>query len=634
MRLRTIWAAVGAAVTLLAGLDVPAAAVSAAARTQAQALGPRLGLIAVQQTVTIPEAGNRPGIVDPDVWITSYGSAFRLDVQRAGYADPVTVMQIISTPDGAGSRALPGSVLDGWNGLKDFIDFTLTNAHGKVVVSRQITFCPDDPNVERAIPASPATDQYPAECGSFDPFPLGEVWGLPQGWAVDSFASVLGAPGPVMLVLATGKYRAAVSIAPQYRTLFGVGARAATATVGIDVVDAKNCSPAACATARPNDAAGPAGAVLSTLPSVPTMTRPPQAALPQLTALPSWGIATSSQSGHDWLDFGATVWVGGNAPLDVEGSTSPGSPLLAAYQYFWQNGEVIGRAQVGSMGFDSQKGHNHWHFEQFAQYQLLTANQELAVRSQKVGFCIAPSDAVDLLLPDATWQPSNIGLAGQCGLPGALWVQEYLPVGWGDTYDQSKAGQAFDITSLPNGVYYIEIIADPLHQLYELSTVGNISLRAVISAERRAIARSARQPGTASTPKARLTGTPGVRTPERAARSLFTCCAARPGRSGRRHHRDVTPQVDRSLALIVSTPCRSSSRATSRPDRSNNSPNSWLPSVIYMRAAFCSLRQRSDDQGHEMTTPNLDAAEIACSPVQRWWARMTIKRYKEPAEIN
>lgn len=210
------------------------------------------------------------------------------------------------------------------------------------------------------------------------------------------------------------------------------------------------------------------------------MAQPPQAALPQLTALPSWGIATSSQSGHDWLNFGATVWVGGNAPLDVEGFHVAGSPLMVAYQYFWQDGKVIGRAQVGTMGFDGQNGHSHWHFEQFAQYQLLTANTQLAVRSQKVGFCIAPTDGVDLLLPSATWQPTYIGLTGQCGKPGALWVQEYLPVGWGDTYDQSKAGQAFDITSLPNGIYYIEIIANPLHELYELSTTSSASLREVI----------------------------------------------------------------------------------------------------------------------------------------------------------
>ena len=36
-----------------------------------------------------------------------------------------------------------------------------------------------------------------------------------------------------------------------------------------------------------------------------------------------------------------------------------------------------------------------------------------------------------------------------------------MPVGWGDTYFQFVAGQAFDITSVPNGTYYIEVGAVP-----------------------------------------------------------------------------------------------------------------------------------------------------------------------------
>jgi hypothetical protein len=471
---RTLLAAVGATVMLVAALAAPAAT-AAPVRSVVPSVvpGPHLGLIAVQQVVTIPKIGNQPVLVDPDTWVASYGSGFRLDVQRANYTAPVTVKQIITTPHGAEERRLPVSVVaNDWNGLNGFLHFTLSNARGKVVISRQITFCPGE-NSERAIPASAASDPYPAECGSFDPFPLGEVWGLPQGWAADPFESLSGGLGP--LNLAIGKYRATVSIAPQYRTLFGVSAGSATATVGIDVVNEsvadRTAGPAQSGTARPAGAA---------LPTMRTMTHPPRAALPQLTALPAWGISTSSQTGHDLLDFGATVWVGGDAPLDVEGFHVAGSSLMAAYQYFWRDGKVIGQARVGTMGYYPQPGYENWHFQQFAQYQLLGANKKLVVRSHKLGFCIAPTDGIDMLIPGSTWLPPLVGLAGQCGTPGALWVQEYLPVGWGDTYDQSKPGQAFDITSLPNGVYYIEIIANPQHKLYELSAVGNISLRKVI----------------------------------------------------------------------------------------------------------------------------------------------------------
>jgi hypothetical protein len=211
------------------------------------------------------------------------------------------------------------------------------------------------------------------------------------------------------------------------------------------------------------------------------MSHPPQAALPDLVAQPSWGIFTNrGGSGRDLLSFGATVWVAGNSPLDVEGFRVGGSPVMQAYQYFWRNGHVIGRVRAGTMGFDSQKGHHHWHFQQFAAYRLLNASKKVAVRSHKVGFCIFPSDPVDLLLPRAEWQPTSTRPTGQCGSPTALWVQEMLPLGWGDTYFQFVAGQSFDITNLPNGTYYIEVIANPLHVLRETTTSNDISLRKVI----------------------------------------------------------------------------------------------------------------------------------------------------------
>ena len=43
-----------------------------------------------------------------------------------------------------------------------------------------------------------------------------------------------------------------------------------------------------------------------------------------------------------------------------------------------------------------------------------------------------------------------------------------MPAGWGDTYLQSIAGQAFSIIRVHNGTYYFEITANPQHVLCEL----------------------------------------------------------------------------------------------------------------------------------------------------------------------
>jgi Lysyl oxidase len=121
--------------------------------------------------------------------------------------------------------------------------------------------------------------------------------------------------------------------------------------------------------------------------------------------------------------------------------------------------------------------------EQFAQYSLLNADETEAVRSQKQSFCLAPTDAIDLTIPTADWNPPFYGqdaLSTVCGGGGAIWIREVLPVGWGDTYYQYVAGQSFDITHLPNGKYWVQVTANPTGLMVETTMDNNVSLRRVI----------------------------------------------------------------------------------------------------------------------------------------------------------
>jgi hypothetical protein len=405
------------------------------------------------------------------VWVASLGSPLEFDVQRVTYLQPVTIRQVIHLPGGGTRiRDLPSSLLDGFNGLRDFVRLTVTNSKGTVVARERAGFCPDF-NPERATVDSATTSPYPQFCAS-DPFQKADVWGIAKGWAVDPFGGFGFGPG---LRLALGTYRVTMSINRPYTGLFGVSPADATASVRVRVVKATGC----CGPSRPQGRAS--SQPLPSLPrNVPILANPPRDALPDLVPLPSWGITTNRQGHQDFLNFGATVWVGGNSPLDVEGFRSNGSPIMKAYQYFWRNGHVIGRVRAGTMGFEPGSGENHWHFQQFAQYRLLNSAKAVAVRSKKVGFCIAPTDAVDMLLPGAVWQPSQTGFFGSCGSPSSLWVQEYMPIGWGDTYFQFLSEQAFDITNVPNGIYYIEIIANPEKVLRESNMSNDISLRRVV----------------------------------------------------------------------------------------------------------------------------------------------------------
>jgi hypothetical protein len=454
--------------TAVAGLVIATTAGAVSAPAAQAAPGPVIKLIAAQRTITVPRSGKQV-FVDPGIWVASLGAPLQLNVGRASYTQPVTITQVISQPGlPPQTRALPASILDGWNGLKNFVSLTIRNKAGRVVATTRMTLCPDSFDTERAGPDSPSTSPFPQQCGAGDPFQLGMVWGIQQGWAVS------GTQFGRTYRLALGTYRVTESISPTYTRLFGIPPADATATVVMHVVKGSGgcCAPVG-GTRRQS-------AALAKLPAVPVLTNPPESALPDLVPLPAWGIRSRHVAGRDLLSFSATVWVGGNGQLDVQGFRADSSPVMPAYQYFWQDGQVIGRARAGTMGFDSKPGHDHWHFEQFAAYRLLGPNGNLVLRSQKTGFCIAPTDAVDLLLPGAVWQPSFIGFSGQCGSPTALWVRESMPLGWGDTYVQSVAGQAFDITNLRNGTYYVQVIANPGHVLHETTTANDVTVRKVI----------------------------------------------------------------------------------------------------------------------------------------------------------
>jgi hypothetical protein len=212
---------------------VSAPAVQATAAQAAQ--GPTIKLIAAQHTITAQRFGNQV-FVDPGIWVASLGAPLRLDVGRASYTDPVTITQVISQPGlSPQTIPLPASVLDGWNGLKNFISLTVKNKAGRVVAATRLTLCPDTFDPERASPDSPPTSPYPEQCGAMDPFPIGTVWGIEQGWAVD--AAQFGRT----YRLALGTYRVTESITPAYTRLFGIPPADATATVVMKVVKGSGC---------------------------------------------------------------------------------------------------------------------------------------------------------------------------------------------------------------------------------------------------------------------------------------------------------------------------------------------------------------------------------------------------------
>ena len=151
-------------------------------------------MIAAQNSITAQRFGHYV-YLDPGIYVAALGSALEFDVQRASYSQPRTITQVIHLPDGSTQTvALPATVLAGWSGLRKFLHLKVTNSSGKVVASRTMTFCPNAGNPQKAVPDGAVTSPYPFGCRS-NPFQLGSVWGVANGWAPTRWSSSALASG-------------------------------------------------------------------------------------------------------------------------------------------------------------------------------------------------------------------------------------------------------------------------------------------------------------------------------------------------------------------------------------------------------------------------------------------------------
>jgi hypothetical protein len=450
---------------------------------------PQLWLVAAAPAVTIERYPGEQVDLDLGANIVAGSRPFEIHVKRASYHDPIVATQIVRRGQ---TRTLPAGLVRDFSGFSRFLHLTITNAAGRTVVDRDQGFCPNGWEPMRTRPDVPPTSPYPQLCDT-NPFTLGSVWGLQAGWAVNTAMSGFQNRIDVDRLL-DGTYTAKLEVNQPYRQLFGVPSAQASATVKV-TIRTRTDGGAGAASATPRTTASAAQASSSRAAPQPAprpttgRARVPARFRPDLRPLPAWAISVigPEEAGgpatgpQQYLAFNANVWNAGPSPLVVDGFRRPGTMLMDAYQYFFDtSGRQVGWAPTGTLEFDTRDGHEHWHFTDFARYRLLKANMQQAVRSQKEAFCIAPTDGIDLTVRGANWKPFITDLHTACGTASAIAIRETLDTGWGDTYTQFLPGQSFDITSLPNGTYYIEVVANPDHRLFEGTTSNNVSLRKVV----------------------------------------------------------------------------------------------------------------------------------------------------------
>ncbi|MEV4334917.1 lysyl oxidase family protein [Streptomyces sp. NPDC049597] len=538
-RLRRPAIAGAAAIAVVAGV---VAAAPDGKQAQAAQAGPKLSLIAASTSVTLDSWKEEPGVyLDLGTYLTAENGPLELKVTRKSYKDPVVATQIIRDGRATRTKTLPAGLVKDFSGLPGFAEITVADAAGRTVLKKSEPFCPNNAS-GRVRPDAPSTSHYPQSC-PVNPFTLGSVWGIEKGWASNTYSGYysekadLPAGKYTAKVSVAKRYRDHFGIADKPQTIKltvrerswdegGGAARAAqhgSHAAGHAHHQGQRTAPPAAPTsgagpsynvghgpyppappalpwalkkagiaaARVGDRTGQTDGSRQAPALKPNAQRPtgraavPDVPKPDLRSLPAYGITISDGGddvpGKDYLAFSANVWNAGPAQLVVDGFRSPGKKLMDAYQYFYDaKGKQVGYTPTGTMEWDPRPGHEHWHFTDFASYRLLKADKKEAVRSGKEAFCLANTDAVDYTVKNANWHPENTDLSTACGQENSISVREVLDVGSGDTYTQDLPGQSFDITGLPNGTYYIQVLANPEKRLKETNLNNNSALRKVV----------------------------------------------------------------------------------------------------------------------------------------------------------
>jgi Lysyl oxidase len=444
---------------------------------------PSLRLLAARSAVTITRSRHYAVLLDLGVFVTPVGAPLQLDVFRPDYDSPLQIDQV--SDGGASVTPMPADLLDGYQGLVRFGHIKVVDANGDTVSHGTIDLCPASYDRARVDDTGPPNPTYPAFGCQANPFTLGTVWGIDQGWAVNLVSPYEGpGDGGTRFAGPDGTYRVVFRIDDAMVDAFAIAPADATSTVTLHLrTQRQRCS--SCTPRVPHLSPGSSSldGATGASPDVPIVSDPEPSTLPDLIPLPSSTMFVTHRrnSGRDELVFGATVWNRGPASLWVEGFRQPDASTMDAWQYFTDpTGTIVGKASVGSFEYDARRGHEHWHFEQFARYLLLDGAKQRIVKSHKEAFCLAPTDAIDLLAPRAEWNPGPLGFGGPvCGSENSIWTREVLPTGWGDTYYQFLPGQSFDITDLPNGRYYVEVQANPKGELFESDLTNDLSYRRI-----------------------------------------------------------------------------------------------------------------------------------------------------------
>jgi hypothetical protein len=120
---------------------------------------------------------------------------------------------------------------------------------------------------------------------------------------------------------------------------------------------------------------------------------------------------------------------------------------------------AMGRPENNPALYSFGECHDHFHFDQYAQYRLLTPDGEVAATGHKQAFCLMDLEPRSEDAPAPQFDCSDQGISA----------------GWADTYGRHLDCQWVDITGVPEGDYILEVAVNFARIIPEMSYTNNVA---------------------------------------------------------------------------------------------------------------------------------------------------------------
>jgi hypothetical protein len=130
----------------------------------------------------------------------------------------------------------------------------------------------------------------------------------------------------------------------------------------------------------------------------------------------------------------------------------------------WGPGDLNPGDERDNPLFEYSSCHDHHHFTDFTDYQLLNADGSVAASGHKQSFCL-----VDMVPVEGAIVPAPPGTRPGPGPSGC----SYLSAGWADIYGVGTPCQWIDVTDVPEGDYVLALSVNPLGRVAETVTDNN-----------------------------------------------------------------------------------------------------------------------------------------------------------------